>query len=40
MAVSPLAAPLPIGIGIDHAYPHETTSRVFDLAQQFQKFLV
>ncbi|PNX83025.1 hypothetical protein L195_g039062 [Trifolium pratense] len=25
--------------GIDHVYPYETTSRVFDLAKQFQKFL-
>ncbi|PNX59152.1 hypothetical protein L195_g059546, partial [Trifolium pratense] len=38
MAMS-LAAPLPVSIGIDYVYPHKTTSRVFDLAAQFQKFL-
>jgi hypothetical protein len=37
--MSPLAAPLSVGIGNDYVYPHETTSRVFDLAEQFQKFL-
>ncbi|PNX69588.1 gag-pol polyprotein, partial [Trifolium pratense] len=28
-----------VGFGIGQVYPHETTSRVFDLAEQFQKFL-
>ncbi|PNX96392.1 hypothetical protein L195_g019598 [Trifolium pratense] len=27
-------------ISIGHAYPHETTSQVFNLAEQFQRFLV
>ncbi|PNX64886.1 hypothetical protein L195_g054253, partial [Trifolium pratense] len=34
-----LVAPFPINSGIDCVYPCETTSRVFDLAKQFQKFL-
>jgi hypothetical protein len=39
MANVVVAAPSPIGSSIGHVYPHETTSRVFDLAEQFQKFL-
>ncbi|XP_045796078.1 uncharacterized protein LOC123890503 [Trifolium pratense] len=38
-ATSSIVAPPSVGSGIGSAYPSETNSHVFDLAEQFQKFL-
>lgn len=34
-----VAAPTTIGSGSDHVYPSETTSQIFDIAEQLQKLL-